>query len=116
MTIQECYEKLGGNFDDVMARMMKEERVAKFAVMFLDDPSYGQLSEAMDAGDVEAAFKAAHTLKGVCANLSLSRLQKSAIDVTEALRDKNFEGASGLMPTLKADYELTIETIQEFKG
>ena len=35
-----------------------------------------QLTQAMDAGDVETAFRAAHTLKGICANLGLSRCLK----------------------------------------
>ena len=69
MTVKECYEAMGGDYEDVLKRLMSEARVQKFALMFKKDPSMSQLTQAMDAGDVETAFRAAHTLKAqVCTN------------------------------------------------
>lgn len=65
MTIKECYEAMGGDYEDVLKRLMNEARIQKFALMFKKDPSMSQLTQAMDAGDVETAFRAAHTLKGI---------------------------------------------------
>lgn len=43
MTVRECYEELGSDFDKVLSRLVSEALVKKFALKFLDDPSFGQL-------------------------------------------------------------------------
>lgn len=55
MTIKECYEAMGGDYEDVLKRLMNEARIQKFALMFKKDPSMSQLTQAMDAGDMEQA-------------------------------------------------------------
>lgn len=114
MTIQECYVKMGGNFEDVMSRLRKEDFVKKFLVKFPGDPSYDELVESMDKGDVEVAFRAAHTLKGVCQNLGLERLFKSSNETTEALRGGDYDTAKTFMPQVTEDYKVTVDTINEF--
>lgn len=69
MTVRECYEELGSDFDKVLSRLVSEALVKKFALKFLDDPSFGQLETALADKDAETAFRAAHTLKGICLNL-----------------------------------------------
>lgn len=49
MTIKECYEAMGGDYEDVLKRLMNEARIQKFALMFKKDPSMSQLTQAMDA-------------------------------------------------------------------
>ncbi len=114
MTIQECYAKMSGNFEDVMARLRKEDFVKKFLVKFPTDPSFNELIDNMEKEDVEVSFRAAHTLKGVCQNLGLERLFKSSNDVTEALRSKDMDTAKILLPKVVEDYKVTIEAINEF--
>lgn len=115
MTLKELYDSVGGNYEEVMGRMLKEERVTKFVGMFLRDPSFQQLMDAMVAGDYEEAFKGAHTLKGVCGNLSLTRLATVDIEVTEALRGgANIELAKELLPGLESCYRETIAQIQAY--
>ena len=41
MTVRECYEELGSDFDKVLSRLVSEALVKKFALKFLDDPSFG---------------------------------------------------------------------------
>ena len=64
----------------------------------------------------ELAFRAAHTLKGVCANLGFERLRASASDLTELLRktDTIPAEAEALMELVRRDYEVTIAAIQDF--
>ena len=69
LTIQEVYEKINGDYEDVLTRLPREELVKKFAVKFLDHPSFDQLVKALEEDNQEEAFRAAHTLKGVCMNL-----------------------------------------------
>lgn len=40
MTVRECYEELGSDFDKVLSRLVSEALVKKFALKFLDDPSF----------------------------------------------------------------------------
>lgn len=98
MTIKECYEAMGGDYEDVLKRLMNEARIQKFALMFKKDPSMSQLTQAMDAGDVETAFRAAHTLKGICANLGFKSLFEVSYDITEALRAGDMEQAKVMWP------------------
>ena len=86
MTIQECYARLGGNYEEVCARLPSEALVRRFALKFLQDDSFATLCAAFAAGDRAAAFAAAHTLKGAVANLSFTRLYTAASALTEALR------------------------------
>jgi len=78
----------------------------KFLKEFLNDPTYGQLDAAMAAGDVQAAFMAGHTLKGVAGNLSLNRLYDLLVVLVDALRGQgDMAKARELYPPVQAEYE-----------
>ena len=74
MTIQECYEAIGGNYEDVLRRLRSEALIRKFTLKFIEDQSYPLLKQALGDNNYEEAFRGAHTLKGVCQNLSFDRL------------------------------------------
>ena len=74
MTMQECYEAIGGNYEAVLGRLHSEALIRRFALKFLEDQSYIQLKQALENKNYEDAFRGAHTLKGVCQNLSFDRL------------------------------------------
>ena len=117
MTIQECYQEMGGDFAQVEKRLPSISLVKKFITKFLDDSSFSELCQAMQEGEREKAFRAAHTLKGVSANLSFSKLLSSAAQLTELLRpetDTIPEGAEGLLEEVKRDYELTVGAIRAY--
>ena len=86
MTIQECYTALGGDYEDVLARLRSERLVRKFALKFLDDKSYELFCTTMAQKDYEEAFRAVHTIKGVCQNLAFTRLLQSSSQMSDALR------------------------------
>ena len=117
LRIEECYKDMGGNFEEVLGRLISPALVEKFIVKFLDDGSYAELRNQMDSGTREDAFKAAHTLKGVCANLSITKLCVSASELTEELRSgdaKVSERAKELFEPVKDDYEMTVSTIRRY--
>ena len=41
MTLRECYDALGGSYDEVLGRLRSERLVQKFVLKFLADGSYG---------------------------------------------------------------------------
>ena len=116
MTLKECYAALGGDYEDVLGRLRSERLVQKFVLKFLDDGSYGLLCDSFAAGNWEEAFRAAHTIKGMCQNLSFTGLGASSHALTEALRGGKKPGAEELLEQVKADYAATAETIRAYQA
>ena len=82
MTVQECYESMGSNFEDVLGRMGSE------------------------------AFRAAHTLKGICLNLGLDRLYRGSACLTEKLRGREFDGYEEAYSEVQQEYRNTVDIIR----
>lgn len=85
-------EENGTDVETVLKRFMGNEAMyIKFIKKFLDDKSYNDLLENITKRDYEEAFKSAHTLKGVTANLGIEPLREAASQITELLRGKPAE-------------------------
>ena len=114
MTMQECYKAIGGNYEAVLGRLHSEALIQRFTLKFLEDQSYLQLKQALENKNYEDAFRSAHTLKGVCQNLSFDRLYEVSNELTELLRDRTGEkpGIPESMEKVTEVYEMTIEEIK----
>ena len=115
MTIEQCYQEMGGSYAEVCGRLPSPRLVEKFVRKFLDDQSYAELTAAMASGNHDAAFRAAHTLKGVAANLSFTRLRSSSSELTELLRSPAAAippEAAPLLDAVTRDYEATVAAIR----
>ncbi len=78
---------LGVNTQEGLSRCMNNEAFyLKLVNMALDNGGYAQLTAAVRAGDKHAAFEAAHALKGMVGNLSLTPLYEPVSEMTELLR------------------------------
>ena len=86
MSLEEFYESISGDLADVRGHLLTDERVTKFVKMFFDDPVNSQLCGAMENDDFEAAFRAAHTLKGLAVGMGFTALYDASYALTEALR------------------------------
>ena len=84
----------------------------RFLKKFLEDKNGAMLSEAMQAGDYAQAFMAAHTLKGVCGNLSMQSLYEKASVVVEALRAQQTEAAQAEIQDFLSAYESMQDSIR----
>ena len=111
MTIQECYRQMGANYEDVLKRLYNEGMICRFTLMFLSDDSYPKLEQALKEGNVKEAFRAAHTLKGVCQNLGFTNLYQPTYDLTEVLRTGTLEGTEDLFDSVTRQYKITINAI-----
>lgn len=112
MTIKECYEAMGADYQNVLNRFPNEAFIKKFVLKFLDDNSYVNLKEALAAGNVEEAFRAAHTLKGVCLNLGFDNLYKASSAITEIFRVGELEGAKEAFEEVEKQYNITVNAIK----
>lgn len=118
MTIEECYEKLGGNYKDVSERLPSQKLIEKFIGKFQEDQSFAQLCEAFENKDKEEVFRMAHTLKGVCGNLGFTRLMMSSSNLTEAFRGENGDWTpetEDMLAQVKQDYQITVDAIREYQ-
>lgn len=118
MDIKEFYEYVDGNYENVLQRMKKEERIIKFVKMFAKDPSYQGLVQAMEAGDYDEAFRMAHTLKGVCQNLEFGGLGAPSNAITETLREphRDIALAKSLLPDVTEQYNHTMDGVNQLEG
>lgn len=119
MTIQECYQQLGGDFAQAQKRLPSEKLISRFIVKFPDDSSFSSLCIAMEEGKRDKAFRAAHTLKGVSGSLSLDRLFSSASRLTELLRPEAEEipaSAHSLFKEVQQDYLLAVQVIRSYSA
>lgn len=115
MTMQECYKAIGGKYEAVLGRLHSEALIQRFTLKFLEDQSYLQLKQALENKNYEDAFRSAHTLKGVCQNLSFDRLYEVSNELTELLRDRTGAqpGISKAMEKVTEVYERMIEEIKK---
>lgn len=111
MTLKEFYAAIEGSYDDMTARLATEARIKKFLLMFPKDQSFNELCKAMEEKNYELAFRSAHTLKGLCLNLGLERLRRSADEITEALRGNQNNGADELIGQVTEDYNAVLNAI-----
>ena len=108
MTLNEFYTTVGGNYEDVIARLHSEAFTEKFLRMI---PPL--LKEAAAAGDVPTAFRAVHTLKGIALNLGLTGLAAACGTMTEALRSRDTlpEQTDVLLRAVDREYQKVCDTL-----
>ena len=117
MTLENFYKQMGGSYADVRSRIPGDSLILKLINEFRNDPSYESLNRAFADGNAEEAFCAAHTLKGVCANLGFEKLRCSAGKLTEALRFESEtipQAAFLLWRCVQTDYHNAADIIVSF--
>jgi len=96
----------GADTDAALARLMGNEAFyLKLIPRIFDDDNFGKLSASIAEGDLEKAFEAAHSLKGVLGNLELTPLLKPVVEVTELLRAKKEVDYSSYLDEIAAQKE-----------
>lgn len=101
---KELFEAYGADYQGTMSRFMGNETMyLKFLKMLFQDDNLHKLGEAIDSGNLKAAFEAAHTLKGVVGNMGLTPLYKAVCDIVIPLRTREE----------RKDYPLLYQAIQK---
>ena len=95
-----------------LERMMGSEALLERLLgKFLEDRNFPALCAALDAEDLPGAAAAAHTLKGVCGNLSMTALYGLFARQVEALRAGDLAGARALMTDIRPALEAAAAAI-----
>ena len=88
MTLEQL-RAFGCNVDEGLQRCMNNESFYFMLInKFLSSTDLSKLENALNEHDLDTAFKKAHSLKGVCGNLSLTPLFNVLIEMVEPLRAK----------------------------
>ena len=86
---REIFEVYGADYNSTMARFMgKEAMYLKFLDMLFKDDNLEKLGTALEQQDYEAAFAAAHTLKGLVGAVGLTPLFNAVCAIVESLRKR----------------------------
>ena len=112
MDIKECYEAMHGDYEDIFSRLRNNALIIKLVKKFESDQSYAGLKQGLADKDVEKAFRAAHTLKGVCLNLGFDELFEVSAELTEKLRERQTAGSEELFQKVSQKYQKTVMAIQ----
>ncbi len=116
-TLEDFYASVGADATSVISRLGGNSVfVLRFLSMFKSDSSFKELCSALDKEDTQTAFRAAHTLKGVCATLGLQRLFEQASAVTELLRGGSLAEAKLAMPALEQEYKQVLEALKSLNA
>lgn len=86
MTVKECYEKIGGDYDEIVSRLGNEERVIRFSKKFFDTGDMENLEKCIDQNDGDNSFEYAHRLKGNSLNIGFTHFSKTVESLVEPLR------------------------------
>ena len=104
----------GIDLNSALERFMGNEALLeRFLKRFLQDENSARLNQELTAGDMETALAAAHTLKGVCGNLSMSALYDLFSRQVAAFRAGDVALAMGLMAEIQPALEKTRRAIEE---
>ena len=103
---REIFEVYGADYNSTMARFMGNEAMyLKFLDMLFKDDNLEKLGTALEQQDYEAAFAAAHTLKGVVGNMGLTPLFNAVCAIVEPLRKREApEDYNGLYQVIRTGF------------
>lgn len=116
MNINECYQAMGADYEEVFGRLRNERLITKFVLKFPGDPSFSQLQSTLEEKNVEEAFRAAHTLKGVAQNLGFTPLYEATATLPEVLRAGNLPEDDNMMNAVAKEYERTVAAIEQLNA
>lgn len=112
-------EENGVEVENTINRFMGNEAMyLKFLGKFLEDKNCINIGKNLEKKNYEEAYKCAHTLKGVAANLGLEPIQRTVSVLVEELRGKskeevNVEKANEEWQSVKKTYEQIFEIISK---
>ena len=114
MNVRQFYIEINGSYNDALAIMMNDFFIAKMITKFINNNSCEQMISLYEQKDYRALFAAAHTLKGVTGNLSLTPLFELACTITEATRNSDDVNLDKEINELKYIYELIKDNYSKY--
>lgn len=109
--------QLGIDYTDLVVRLGNRELMAeKFLRNFLSDTTIEVIKSSYEVRDYEQLMRSVHTLKGICANLSMSRLFQICSEWMQDLRSKNYENNEINYQTCIQEYTKIVNGLKALFG
>jgi HPt (histidine-containing phosphotransfer) domain-containing protein len=100
------------NFEEGSKRVMNNVQLyIRLLAKFKTETNLDDLSAAIAAGDYEKAQIAAHTIKGLSANLSLTELFEKARDLESQIKERSVQ--DGAFDIVKTTFEETVKEVDK---
>jgi len=120
MTLQELYQKMDADYEQAIRVLRMDKLVDKHIRKLTKNGVVDNLLKAGDGMDPAQLFESAHAMKGVCANLGLTKLSKAASDIAEEYRPGNTrshtdEEVKAMLSQIAAMYQKTAEAIRKYE-
>ncbi len=101
MLTVDSLKAFGADTSDGLKRCMDNQAFyLKLVEKALEDKNFEVLEQSIAAKDLENAFEAAHSLKGVLGNLALTPIYTPVLEITELLRAKTDTDYSSLLQAI----------------
>lgn len=114
MDIQEFYDSIDENYENVSSRMMGNQKlVEKFVRKFLEDPSSQQIKESVEKMDYDEILRATHTMKGIASNLEFTQLQQKSAKAVDMIRAGEKETVLPVIDEIEKEYQKVVDAIQK---
>ncbi len=114
---KEIFAAYGVDYDATLRRFAGNTTLyLRVLGMLPNDKSLEKLGAAIDSGDLDSAFEAAHTLKGVAGNLGLTSLFDAVNAIVEPLRAREDRGDYvQLYTAVQAEYQKADAFLESLK-
>ena len=121
MTLQELYQRIGGDYDQAMRVLRMEKLVDKHIRKIAKNGVVEQLLEAGKNMDSVQLFESAHALKGICSNLGLMKMAEIASEISEEYRPESSrrftdEEVRQKLEEIGKLFQQTVEGISLYEG
>ena len=116
MTIKECYDKMGADYENIYSRIGDAGLIEYLVLKFTKDTNMEKLVDALARQDYEAGFMAVHTLKGVVLNLGLTQLEPAVVALTDEMRGGRAPQSQDLVESVKDIYARTLLILEEYRA
>ena len=89
MTLQELYLAIDGDYDQAIRVLRMDKLVDKHIRKLVKNGVVDALLAAGETMDPTQLFESAHAVKGICANLGLTKISDAASEIAEEYRPGN---------------------------
>lgn len=114
MNLREIYALVGADYDDLLKRLPKEDRLPKYFRKYVETDEIDKMVSAYEAKDYRAVFDYSHNLKGMAANLSLTLNFSTLSQICEAVRNGDpVSDISDLIYKAQSEHQKLVKIIEQ---
>lgn len=93
-----------------------KELFEKMLRCFLAENDFQEAKDALEKKEFDAMYRHIHTMKGVCGNLSINGLYRACTNLSELLRNKEYDKAAGEFGQIFDMYNSVCSAIKRADG